>query len=87
VETKVTPSTRLDGIDAQRFQAMIESPSFAILRLRIETELERASGNCERSDSELGMRRAQGAAYALRAVLGLPAMILAEMKKDSGGAK
>jgi hypothetical protein len=75
-----------DAIDAERFRAMLESPSFWMLTSRMHAELNRASGACERAEGDVELRRAQGAAAAWRVVVALPASMLAEMKK-SGGEK
>lgn len=81
MQTNIIRSERLDGIDRSRFAAMIESESFQLLRRRITAELERARKVCERSESGLDIRRAQGAAAAFQTVLELPERLLLEMSK------
>lgn len=78
--TKAIPTGRGEGIAAERFGEMIASPSFAKLRARIEGELARASQACEREDKRRALYRAQGAAAALRTVLGLPKVLHAELR-------
>jgi hypothetical protein len=70
---------RTDALDTERFEAMVASPPFALLRARIAAELERARADCE-TQCELVLTRAQGQAKALRTVLDLPASMLREMK-------
>jgi hypothetical protein len=60
---------------------MLASPPFALYRARIAAELERARTDCE-TQSDVALTRAQGAAKALRTALELPAIMLAEMKKN-----
>lgn len=72
---------RLDALDAEAFERMIDSEPFGLLKERITTELARAQADCESLAEERDLRRAQGAARALRAVLGLPDVILNSMKK------
>ncbi len=69
----------MDGLEIARFAAMLQSEAFLILRARIEAELDRARNDCE-NQCELVLMRAQGQAKALRTVLALPGMMLAEMK-------
>jgi|HubBroStandDraft_3_1064219.scaffolds.fasta_scaffold946473_1 hypothetical protein len=83
MQAKPTRVSRTDGLDAQRFQAMIESESFARYRERLEAVLARERTDLETVGNETEMRRAQGAVAALRTALGLPAIILAQMKADS----
>lgn len=76
----VNRSSRLDGIDAERFEDMVVSESFGLLRERIAAELERARTDCE---TQADVARAQGQVKAFRTVLDLPSMILKEMRKKS----
>ena len=59
---------------------MLASRPFAVFQERVTNALLTASGDCEREDDELKLRRAQGRAAALRMVLALPAHIKAEMR-------
>jgi hypothetical protein len=60
---------------------MAVSPPFALYTARLMHELDRYRGECEvRDGTEL--HRSQGAAAALRVVLGLPDTILKEMAKS-----
>lgn len=81
MQPNVVRSARLDGVDKERFRAMLASESFGLLRVRIEAELVRARETCQRSDSGLEVRRCQGAVAALEAVMKLPERILGEMSK------
>jgi hypothetical protein len=80
VQPPVTTSRRLDAIDAERFEEMLASESFALLRARIAAELERARTDCESQPELRDIHRAQGAAKALRMTLDLPARMLTTMK-------
>jgi hypothetical protein len=60
---------------------MAESAAFARLWQRVDREMQRVCDACEQAESVADLRRAQGAARALRMVLGLPAAMLAEMRK------
>ena len=80
MKTKLNVAVGHDRGEAERFQAMVESPAFAALRGRMEAALERERATCERADGELELRRAQGAVSALRTMLGLPKVMLAELK-------
>jgi hypothetical protein len=71
---------RLDSLDTERFETMIGSPAFALLRARMVAELERARNDCE-TQCELVQTRAQGQAKAFRTALDLPAIMLREMKE------
>ena len=79
MQTPVTTSTRLDAIDAERFDEMAASESFGHFRARIAAELERAREDCE-TQFGLPLTRSQGKVNALRTVLALPAMMIKEMR-------
>jgi hypothetical protein len=81
LQTPLKVTDRLDHLDAERFRDMVLSPPFQTYRRRIEAELERARGECERCDDWNEVRLAQGRAAALHAVLGLPATILGEIER------
>ena len=81
MQPKTVPDERLDAIDAERFRDMMASPSFALVRSRIDAELGRAREACTQATKRIQIHRAQGSAAALRAVLGMPAQILDEMEK------
>jgi hypothetical protein len=81
VQAKAIPvADPLDALDRERFEDMLKSPPFAILAARIAAELERYRGECEKRDG-VELHRSQGAAAALRVVLGLPLAMLKEMNK------
>jgi hypothetical protein len=80
---KLTPVNRVDALDREAFRQMLESEVFGAVQARIAAELKRAEEVCVRSDSEIEIRRAQGAVTALRAALGTPARILEEMRRDA----
>jgi L-alanine-DL-glutamate epimerase-like enolase superfamily enzyme len=80
MQTKVTPVNRLDGIDAERFRAMLASPSFQMFMARVSAELERARTVCETHVDANMVRHAQGAIQFARMVLALPPKMLEEMK-------
>jgi len=81
MELRNVAPTRPDAIDRESYDAMLASKPFQMLQRRIADELERTKELCHREDSELGLRRAQGAVAALRSVLALPARIAQEQKK------
>ena len=81
MDPKPLPSARLDSLDAERFRDMVASPPFALLRARLEAELERARGACEGHEERVALYRAQGRCAALRTALALPALILKEIEK------
>lgn len=83
VKPTLTPTTRLDQLDAEALRDVIGSAPFALVQKRIASELERARTVCETCKDTIELYRAQGAALALRAVLGIPANLLAEMKKQA----
>ena len=85
MEPKQTVSRRLDGVGAQRFADMVASEPFAWLAQRVEHELDRARTSCETFGDARELARAQGAVKALRTVLGLPALILLEIKQREKG--
>jgi hypothetical protein len=82
VESKAVPvPDRLDALDRERFKEMVDSAAFALYSARLMHELDRYRIECEvRDGTEL--HRSQGAAAALRVVLGLPGTILKEMAKS-----
>jgi hypothetical protein len=71
---------RQDALDIEAFDDMIASAPFAAFMLRVAAELDRARGTCETASARLLVVRAQGAAQALRAVVGLPERMAKEMK-------
>jgi len=73
-------SVSVSNLEAERFEAMLASPSFGLLRARIAGELERARTDCESQDGALEIHRAQGRVKALRTMLELPINMLKEMK-------
>jgi hypothetical protein len=77
---KVTPSDRDSGLGARRFEEMVRSDEFSAFLTRVMAEMERARLVCERAEEDTDLRRAQGAVAALRTVLGLPLMLLEELK-------
>jgi hypothetical protein len=81
VQSKTIPvADPLDALDRERFQDMLNSPPFLLLRNRILEELQRYCQECEARDG-VELHRSQGAARALRVVLGLPATMIKEMDK------
>lgn len=82
MQTKViTPVSRLDALDVQRFESMLGSEPFTRFLLRVQGELLRSREDCETQPAELAVRQAQGSVRAYRTVLRLPELMLAEMKK------
>jgi len=72
---------RQDAIDIEALETMTASAPFALFMAAIDIELSRACGMCERGESYNDVLRAQGAAHALRAVVGLPKSMLSAMRK------
>lgn len=72
---------RLDHMDAEDMTRMLESRCFRAIWVRIEADLRRRVETCTSSDNELEIRRAQGAAAALRMVLDVPGQLLDEIKR------
>jgi hypothetical protein len=72
---------RLDGLDEERFRAMLASPPFRLYLERLQAELERARADCERQPAAVELYRAQGTVAALRTALGLPEQILKDLLK------
>ena len=70
-----------DSVDAKLMRDMLGSSSFQLILTRVNAELVRAVGTCERSVEGIEIYRAQGAAAALRMVLGIPNQILTEIAK------
>ncbi len=81
MNAELKPVTRTDL--RERFREMVQSEPFRLVMERVEAELRRAVDLCARADEERELRRAQGAAAALRMVLGIPERLLAEMKQRS----
>jgi hypothetical protein len=80
METKLTPTNRLDLLDAEAFGNMLESASFRLFLARVQRQLARELTVTERADELMPIHRAQGAAAALRSVLALPEQIRGEIK-------
>lgn len=80
MEALLTPSRRADAIDAEQFGQMIESEYFRRFIARVKAERDRAVEACLTTGDDLPLRRAQGAQAALRSVLELPELMLAEMR-------
>lgn len=83
METRSTPTLRLDGLDAERFREMLESATFKLLLDRMRQQLERERETTERSDSEVAIWRAQGAIRAWRTALAVPEQILQEIQRGA----
>lgn len=81
MDAKTTTPSRLDHLDAEEWERIIACPLFALYEARIQAELERQRGACERGDTELEVRRAQGAVGSLRAILSVPRQMLVEMRQ------
>ena len=86
METLINDDRRADALDREAFEEMIQSAVFARLWQRIQNALNGVLNQCERSDDDLVVRRAQGQAAALRMVLGLPQQMLNEMKERKRNA-
>jgi hypothetical protein len=71
--------TRADALDIEAFETMLASTAWASFQARVAVELERARATCENSLDAAAVTRAQGAAHALRMVLGLGPAMLKEM--------
>jgi len=82
MQTPAPITNRLDALDVEAFEKMLDSKPFHVYRERISAELARAQSDCESLLEERQLRQAQGAARALRAVLGMPDMILKSIRLD-----
>jgi hypothetical protein len=71
---------RSDAVAADLFDKMLASAEFGKLWTRVTAERDRAASRCLRETDLVELRRAQGAAAALTAALGLPAQMLGEMR-------
>ncbi len=76
-------SPRLDALDIEKFEQLIAGELFKIIWDRVTAELKRVQETCEKGDSELEIRRAQGAVKFGRMVVNMPEMLLAEMRAGS----
>lgn len=81
MNSNARPAPRFDDLDREEFQKMFESAAFKRFEGRVNDMLRRTQEDAERLDSELDVRRAQGGAKALRAVLNMPAIMLDEMQR------
>lgn len=73
--------TKVDSIEIEQFRELIQSNAFARIQSRIQQEMNRNQDLCVRGDTELEIRRAQGAVAALRSAIMIPMRIYEEMKK------
>ena len=80
---KANLTVRIDDSAVRRFQEMTSSEPFKLLTERITAELKRAEEACVRETDDVALRRAQGAVVSLRTALGLPAILLAEMRRSN----
>ena len=85
MEAKLSPVNRTDQLDVEAFKDMLESAPFRHFMARVAQELQRALSVTERAEEVLAIRRAQGAAAAIRTVLGLPEQLLGELKAKARG--
>lgn len=77
---QITPTQpKLDGFDAKEMRELIGSRAWGRIRDRLEKELERHRGACERCEG-VELYRAQGSAAALRTALALPGQVLKEIE-------
>lgn len=76
----IKTSKRFDALETERFREMLASEPFQKYTARLNEMLTTAARECENEDDDRRLRRAQGRALALRAVLGVPDRILAEMR-------
>lgn len=77
---KVATGQKLDADDARRLREMVDSKAFRAFADRIETELVRHRKTCCSADSEMELRRAQGAVQALVSALALPERMIEEIR-------
>lgn len=82
MEARAVTTDRLDHLDAERFADMVSSPTFDILRKRLQSEMDRQTRVCESAVTMVDIHRAQGGVAALRAALSLPATILNEIRSQ-----
>ncbi len=71
-----------DPLESERFEAMLESGSFARFLSRVKAEGERAAKDCHKADEPREIYRLQGQIHALRTVLELPENIRKELRKS-----
>jgi hypothetical protein len=91
MKTPLHVDDRLDELDLEQFERMLASKSWHIYEQRLVLELERLSKRCVIEKDEIELRRAQGAATAVQAVMTYPRTILDELRrqpaKRSAGAE
>jgi hypothetical protein len=78
---KIVKSERLDGIDREKFEEMLASPSFGLYYKRLVAELIRTQTVCETVTDAPEVYRAQGRISALRMATNLPQKLLEEMQQ------
>ncbi|GEM_PF-4732354 len=81
MKTRTRPDTRTEELEAREFEEMLASRAFRHYRARLVTMYQTAALQCIREESDMVLRRAQGAAESLRAVSAVPETMLAELKK------
>jgi hypothetical protein len=77
---QITPAPpRTDGFDLKEMRDLVGSRAWGRIRQRLDAELERQRGLCERAEGT-ELHRAQGGAAALRMALATPALLLKEIE-------
>jgi len=83
MKTPVHLDTRPDELAAQQFEQMLASKSWARYADRVALMARQAAGRCVTECNMIELRKQQGAAEALRAVVLAPIAILAELKRQA----
>jgi hypothetical protein len=68
-----------DPVDQSDMSELMDSPAWKLVAARLKVMLERHRDGCERSETEMELRRAQGAVAALRAALLVPQILWDEL--------
>jgi hypothetical protein len=80
MKTPLHRDVALDGLDAEQFERMLASGSWKIFRDRLLAEWDRVRTRCLTETDLVQLRRSQGAAEALWAVMTTPDTILKDLR-------
>jgi hypothetical protein len=80
MKTPIHRDAALDDLDAEQFERMLASGPWKIFKDRVLAEWDRVRTRCLTESGIVELRRAQGAAAALWAVMETPGTILKELR-------